>query len=197
MKTPSPRLVLGSASPRRADLLAQIGLIPDIVQPADIDETPRPNEKPDIYCTRVAREKNAVLATKFPDDFIITADTTVAVGRRILGKPDNRDDAKRMINLLSGRAHNIHTALVIHAPGGKTATRLSSSRVKVKRLTEAEIEAFLDTSDWVDAAGAYKLQKSFARFIIHVSGSPSGIIGLPLFETAQLLAGLGFHGMAR
>lgn len=192
-----PRLVLGSASPRRADLLAQIGITPDLIQPADIDETPHQNEKPDIYCMRLAHEKNAVLAAQFPHDFIITADTTVAVGRRILGKPENRDDAKRMITLLSGRAHDIFTALAVHAPGGKTATRLSTSRVKVKRLSDCDIDAFLDTHDWVDAAGAYKLQKSFARFIMHVSGSPSGIIGLPLYETAQLLTGFGFYARAR
>lgn len=187
-----PRLILGSASPRRVDMLAQIGITPDIVQGADIDETPHPGELPDRYCIRVATEKNAVLAEKFPDDFILTADTTGALGRRILGKPEDRADAERMIRLLSGRSHLIHTAVVVKAPGKKPVHRLNSSRVKFKRLSDPEIQAFLDTQDWQGCAGGYRLQQHMARHIMAISGSPSGIVGLPLYETTQLLQGLGY-----
>ena len=187
-----PRLVLGSSSPRRVDMLAQIGITPDIVQGADIDETPHKAEIPDQYCIRVAMEKNAVLADIYPDDYILTADTTGAVGRRILGKPEDRADAEKMIRLLSGRSHQIHTVVVVKAPGKAPAHRLCSSRVKFKRLSDPESQAFLDTNDWVGCAGGYKLQQHMAQHIISISGSPSGIIGLPLYETMQLLNGSGY-----
>ena len=187
-----PRLILGSASPRRVDMLAQIGITPDIIQGADIDETPRKGELPDLYCLRVALEKNNVLATQFPNDFILTADTTGALGRRILGKPEDRADAEKMIRLLSGRAHLIHTAVIVKAPGKEPAQRLNTSRIKFKRLSDPEIEAFLNTNDWQGCAGGYRLQDHMAQHIISITGSPSGIVGLPLYETMQLLNGLGY-----
>lgn len=187
------RLILGSSSPRRLELLAQIGIVPDHVTGADIDETPRKHELPEAYCLRVAREKNAALLSQYADDFILTADTTVVVGRRILGKPADRAEAEKMLRLLSGRAHRILTAVVVKAPGKKPVTKLSDSRVKVKRLSEPELQDFLDTkSNWQGFAGGYALQGKLARYIISMQGSPSGIIGLPLYETSQLLKGLGY-----
>lgn len=188
----SPRLILGSSSPRRVQLLAQIGIVPDVVQGADIDETPHKAEIPDQYCLRVALEKNAALVAQFPDDFILTADTTGAVGRRILGKPADRAEAEAMIRLLSGRSHAIHTAVVVRAPGRAPAHRVCTSKLRIKRLSEPELQEFLDTNDWVDAAGGYKLQQHMSRHVIQINGSPSGIVGLPLYETMQLLDGLGY-----
>ena len=193
MAVAPPRLILGSSSPRRLQLLAQIGVTPDLVKGPDIDETPKPKEIPDAYCLRMALEKNAALQAEFANDYIITADTTVVVGRRILGKPDDRDDAEKMLKLLSGRAHRIYTSLAVKAPGRNTTSRLSISRVKVKHIGESELQEFLaDEKNWQGFAGSYSLQGQFARFIINVQGSPSGIIGLPLYETTQLLKGQGY-----
>lgn len=187
-----PRLVLGSSSPRRVDMLAQIGITPDIIQGADIDETIRKGELPEAYCLRVALEKNAVLADQYPDDYIITADTIGVLGRRILGKPEDRADAEKMVRLLSGRAHLIVTSVVVKAPDKKPAQRINTSRVKIKRLSDPEIETFLNTNDWVGCSGGYKFQQHMAQHIITMSGSPSGIVGLPLYETMQLLNGSGY-----
>ncbi len=185
-------LVLGSQSPRRRDLLQQIGLVPDVIHAADIDETPKPRELPAPYVLRVAREKNAVIAGKFPDAFVVTGDTTVALGRRILGKAENEKEAREMLSLLSGRAHKIITAVVVRAPNGKVAHRTTTSRVKVKRLSKKELDDFIATGEWQDCAGAYMFQKNFAQYILSAEGSFSGIIGLPLYETASLLRGLGY-----
>lgn len=186
------RLVLGSQSPRRLQLLAQIGITPDVVHAADIDETERKGEMPGPYALRVAREKNEALASQFPHDFILTADTTVSVGTRILGKAATRDEAEKMVRLLSGRAHRVYTAVVVRAPDGTIASRVNETRVKVKRMTNEEIAAHLDSNEWEGCAGSYKFQGGFARHIIAINGAASGIIGLPLFETSQLLNGLGY-----
>lgn len=187
-----PRLVLGSSSPRRLELLRQVGIEPDQIIGPDIDESIIPRELPADYCMRIALEKNAALHEKFADDLVLTADTTVAVGRRILAKAEDVKDAERMIRLLSGRAHRVYTATVLRAPSGQILKRLSESRVKVKRLSDQEIQEYLAANDWDGFAGAYRLQGMFARFIIQVSGSPSGIIGLPVFETVQMLKGVGY-----
>lgn len=186
------RLILGSSSPRRLELLRQVGVEPDIVVGPDIDEAVVPRELPDAYCVRIALEKNVALHAQFPHDFIITADTTVAVGRRILGKPENAADAARMVRLMSGRAHRVYTAVVVRGPDGVIAKRLSESRVKVKALHEQEIADYIAANDWDGFAGAYRIQGLFAKFIIQVNGSPSGIIGLPVFETMQVLKGMGY-----
>ena len=189
-----PRLVLGSSSPRRLDLLKQIGITPAVVCAADINEDPHKNELPQPYVVRLALEKNAVVAAQFPNDFIVTADTTVAVGRRIIGKPENKADAEKMIRLLSGRAHCVHTGVAVRAPDGKVVSRISSSRLKAKRLSDVEIAAYLQSDEWHGVAGAYRIQGLFAQYFLTIQGSPSGIIGLPLYETMQLLKGLGYHG---
>jgi septum formation protein len=183
--------VLGSSSPRRKDLLQQIGYTPDLIVGADIDETPQPQETPRAYCVRMAVEKNAALTPQYPDSLILTADTMIALGRRIIGKPTDRADAERIIRLLSGRAHRVYSAVTVSVPHHAPVTRLSISRVTLKRLDEQEITGFLDTLEWQGVSGGYRLQGAMAQFMISVQGSPSGIIGLPLFETAQILKGLG------
>ena len=186
------RLILGSSSPRRVDLLKQIGYAPDVIQGADIDESARKNELPRAYCLRMALEKCLALVPHFPDDVIVTADTMIAVGRRIIGKPEDRADAERILRLLSGRAHRVYSAVAVAPPHQAPVTRLSVSRVTLKRLSEQEISDFLDTLEWQGVSGGYRLQGALAQHMRCVHGSPSGIIGLPLFETAQLLKGIGY-----
>ena len=190
----SPRLILGSSSPRRLDILNAISFPPDVVIGADIDETPRKNEIPHLYVARIAAEKNAALTPQFPDDYIITADTTVAVGRRILGKPDNVAEAEQMLRLLSGRNHRIYTALVVRAPDGRTAARTNETRVKVKRLSDEDIKNALAADEWHGRAGGFSFTGFFSRFIHHITGSSSGLLGLPAYETTNLLVGLGYTG---
>ncbi len=184
-----PRLVLASGSPRRLELLGQLGLSPlKIVRP-DIDETPRDGEGPRPYCSRMADEK-AKKITPAPGEIVLTADTTVAVGRRILGKPEDRVEARAFLTLLSGRRHKVITAIAV-----RTTEHLLSrdcvTSVRMKRLSNAEIEAYLDTEDWVGKAGGYAIQGPAAAFVPWIEGSYSSVMGLPLYETAQLLASAG------
>lgn len=191
--TQSARLILGSSSPRRLDILNQIGLTPDLVVSPDVDETPLKNELPRLYCMRIAHSKNTALAAQYPHDYVVTADTTVVVGRRIVGKPDTEDDAIAMMKLLSGRNHRVYTAVVVRAPDGRVSARLSDSRIKVKRFTDADIKAMLATGEWRGRAGGYSFVGYFSRFIQSITGSASGILGLPAYETTNLLTGLGYH----
>jgi len=185
-------LVLASASPRRLELLRQIGLTPDAVEPAAIDETPAKDETARLLAARLAREKAAAVALRHPDAFVLAADTIVAVGRRLLGKPDDAPDAGRMLALLSGRAHRVITAVALAAPSGRAASRLSETRVKFKRLTAAEIDAYLASEEWTGKAGAYGVQGRAGAFVTALNGSYTGVVGLPLYETRALLVGLGF-----
>ena len=188
--TPPPALVLASASPRRLALLAQIGVIPAHVAPQDIDETPRRDELPRLHAERLAREKAA--AASHPGCFVLTADTVVAVGRRILPKAESEGHARACLDLLSGRRHHVLTALVLVAPDGTQAARLSESTVVFARLSEAQKLAYLACGEWRGKAGGYAIQGQAAAFIRALSGSYSGVVGLPLFETAQLLRGRGY-----
>jgi septum formation protein len=192
--THTPRLILGSASPRRKDTLEQIAFAPDIIHAADIDETPLKNELPRAYCMRITMGKNTALHAQFPHDFIVTADTTCVVGRRIIGKPEDKQDATRILRLLSGRSHQILTAVVVRAPDGRMVSSLNATRVRVKRLSDDEIAWHLTHGQWDAYAGAYHFGGTFARHIRHISGSYSGIIGLPAFDVTQLLQGLGYQG---
>jgi septum formation protein len=176
------------------DILTSIGLPPDIVAAADIDETPLKNENPRLYALRVAQGKNTALIAQFPNDYILTADTTVAVGRRILGKPDDGDDAARMFRLLSGRNHRVYTAVVVYAPDGRSASRIVESRVKIKPLSETDIAHAVASNEWQGRAAGYSFQGYFSRFIQKIIGSAPGIIGLPAYESANLLTGLGYKG---
>ncbi len=186
-------LVLASASPRRLDLLRQAGIEPDSVAAADIDETPRKDETPRRLVLRLAQGKAAVGAARAPDAYVIGADTMVAVGRRILGKPEDETQARRMLTLLSGRAHKVLTGVCVQAPNGRSASRVSETRVQWKRLTAAEIDAFVACGEWRGVAGAYRIQGRAEAFVLEVQGSYSGVVGLPLYETVCLLQGLGWR----
>ena len=185
------RLILGSASPRRHDLLAQLGLTPDAVTPPDIDETPRKGELPRPYCARLAREKAAAVPGAGPDDVVLCADTTVALGRRILGKPADAGEAAAFLTALGGRRHQVITAVAVRR-GDRVWSRESVSAVKMKRLSDAELNSYLDSGEWMGKAGGYAIQGRAGAFIPWISGSFTGIVGLPLAETAALLAAAGY-----
>jgi septum formation protein len=187
-----PKLVLASASPRRLELLRQIGLAPDAVDPAEIDETPLPGETARQLAMRLARAKARACASRHADAVVLAADTVVAVGRRLLGKPVDADDATRMLNLLSGRAHRVLTAVAALAPGGAGAARLSETRVRFKRLTRAELADYVSSQEWAGKAGAYGVQGRAGAFVAALNGSYTGVVGLPLYETRAVLVGLGY-----
>ncbi|WP_347138417.1 Maf family protein [Paracoccus sp. SSK6] len=189
MPRPGPRLILGSASPRRLELLAQIGIVPDDVRQADIDETPLKGEGARDYVRRIALAKAAAFDLA-PDDVLLCADTTVAVGRRILGKPASRAEAAEFMRLMSGRRHRVLTAVAIrHA--GKTRERLVETTVRMRPIAAAELEAYLNIGDWQGKAGGYAIQGAAAAFIPWIQGSFSSVVGLPLSETAAMLAASG------
>ena len=171
-------------------MLAQIGIVPDRIAPQDIDETPRPAELPRLHAERLAREKADAAAS--PNEFVLAADTVVGVGRRILPKAETRAQAEACLDLLSGRRHHVLTALVLVAPGGARSCRTSESTVIFARLTDAQKQAYLDGGEWEGKAGGYAIQGAAAAFVRVLQGSYSGVVGLPLFETAQLLRGRGF-----
>jgi septum formation protein len=183
------RLILGSGSPRRRELLAQLGVVPDAVLPPDIDEEPRKGELRRPYCARLAREK-ALAVPGNEDDLILCADTTVALGRRILGKPRDAAEAARFLIALAGRRHSVITAVALRR-GDRLWTRESLSFVKMKRLSDAELNAYLASGEWEGKAGGYAIQGMAGAFIPWISGSFTGIVGLPLAETATLLAAAG------
>jgi septum formation protein len=185
-------LVLASASPRRLELLRQVGIEPDLVDPADIDETPGRDETPRLLALRLAREKTAVVASRHPDAFVMGADTLVAVGRRILNKPETEGEARAMLALLSGRAHKVLTGLVVRAPGGRAGERLVETRVRFKRVSAEEADAFIAAGDWKDAAGGYKIHQRAGAFVTELQGSYTSVVGLPLHEAVSLLTGLGW-----
>lgn len=184
------RLILGSASPRRQALLAQIGLRPDAIIPPVIDETPLKGELPRAYCARIARAKTLAI-TAAPDDMVLCADTTVALGRRILGKPDDKAQATQFLLALGGRRHQVITAIALKH-GDQIWTREVVSQVKMKRLSELELKSYLDSNEWQGKAGGYAIQGMAEAFIPWISGSFSAIVGLPVAETAALLATAGY-----
>lgn len=188
-----PRLILASASPRRLDLLAQIGLAPDEVVPADVDESVRPRELPRDHAKRLAEEKARAIAAAHPGAFVLGADTVVAVGRRTLGKADDEAHARRYLDLLSGRAHQVYGGVCVVTPDGEARTRLVATRVSFKNLSKAEVAAYLASGEWHDKAGAYAIQGRAAVFVRKIVGSYSNVVGLPLFETSALLEGLGYR----
>jgi septum formation protein len=188
-----PRLVLASASPRRLDLLRQIGLTPDAVEAADLDEAPHSDETPRRLAVRLAEAKAAHVAARAPDAFVLGADTVVAVGRRVLPKAVDAAEVRSCLRLLSGRAHRVLTGVAVAAPGGRIASRLVESRVHFKRLSDADVDAYLACGEGVGKAGGYAIQGHAGALVISLQGSYSGVVGLPLYETANLLAGLGFR----
>ncbi len=184
------RLILGSGSPRRKELLAGLGIVPDAILPPDINEDPKPRELPRPYCARLAREKALAVAAG-PDDLVLCADTTVALGRRILGKPADAGEAAAFLTLLGGRRHEVITAVALRR-GDRMWTRESVSAVKMKRLSDAELNSYLASGDWQGKAGGYGIQGAAGAFIPWISGSYSGIMGLPVAETAALLTAAGW-----
>lgn len=182
-------LVLASASPRRLDLLRQIDYAPDLVDPAEVPEVPAPDETPARHAERLAIDKARAVAARQAGAWVLGADTVVACGRRILPKAEDEAIARRCLRLLSGRRHRVHGGVALVAPDGRLATRQVQSMVAFKRLTDAEIDWYLASGDWQGKAGGYAVQGLAARFVREIGGSYSNIVGLPLFETAQLLAG--------
>jgi septum formation protein len=184
-------LILASASPRRLELLARIGIVPDAVVPAEIDETPRRGELPARYAARMAAEKAAAVARK--GAIILAADTVVAAGRRILPKAETEEEARVALALLSGRAHRVYSALTLIDGGGAARHRLSTSRVTFKRFSESEMDAYIHSDEWRGKAGGYAIQGRAEALVRQIAGSHSGVMGLPLFETRALLASAGLH----
>ena len=184
-----PRLILGSASPRRRELLAQLGLVPHAIRAPDIDEDPKRGETPRHYCERIAREKVAAIAAG-PGEVVLCADTTVAVGRRILGKPRDAGEAAEFLFLLSGRRHHVITAVAVRRDG-RIWERVVDTVVKVKPMSDAEVNGYLASGEWQGKAGGYAIQGLFGAYIPWLQGSFTGVVGLPLAETASLLAAAG------
>ena len=193
-----PKFVLASGSPRRLALVNQAGIEPDALKPSDVDETPKRGEIPRAYANRLAKEKaqvaldNIRLDDELRGAFILAADTVVAVGRRILPKAELLDEAQQCLRLLSGRNHRVFTALSMLTPSGATRRRLVETRLRFKRLSNREIESYLASAEWRDKAGGYAIQGIAGSFVVKLVGSYSAVVGLPLNEVADLLAGEGY-----
>lgn len=186
-----PPLVLASASPRRLDLLARIGVVPDAVSPTDIDEAPRKGEVPRRLAARLAAAK-AGAAEAPPGALVLAADTVVGLGRRVLPKADTEAEARRCLEMLSGRRHHVATGVALRLPDGRVRHRLVLTAVAFQRLTAAQIDDYVGGGEWRGKAGGYALQGRAECFVRFLSGSHSNVVGLPLFETAQLLRGAGW-----
>ena len=191
------RLILASASPRRLDLLAQLNIVPDVICPADIDETPTKAEKPADYARRLARQKAAhvkaiAAGSTEPPPFVLAGDTVVAAGQRILPKAESTEVARYCLTLLSGRRHRVYGGVALALPDGRIKTRLVQSVVKFCRMTNADIEFCLAAGDWQGKAGGYAIQGVAARFISHIAGSYSNIVGFSLFDVAAMLSAAGW-----
>jgi len=193
-----PKLVLASASPRRLALLQQVGIEPDALLPADVDETPAKSESPRDLVRRLARmkaevaQKAAKADPNLADSFIVAADTVVAVGRRILPKAEVIDEAAACLRLLSGRLHRVYTSVCIITPKGASRERLVETRVRFKRLSHEEIDSYLASGEWRGKAGAYAIQGLASSFVVKLVGSYPNVVGLPLYETVALLEGEGY-----
>jgi len=185
--------VLASASPRRLELLRQIGIEPAAIDPPQIDESVRPRELPALHAERLAQEKAEAVAPRQAGAFILAADTVVAVGRRILPKAEDEETARACLALISGRRHMVHGAIALISPDGTRRRRLVRTAVRFKRLSEAEIGDYLAGGEWRGKAGGYAIQGRAAMLVHDLSGSYSNVVGLALYETAQLLTGLGFR----
>ena len=186
----APQLILASASPRRRELIARLGVEPVRVGGADIDETPHKGELPRVYAQRMAHEK--ALAAADASAFVLAGDTVVACGRRILPKAEDEATARECLALLSGRRHRVLSAIALHAPDGTVRERLSETQVRFKRLSDDEIDAYIAGGEWHGKAGGYAIQGSAEGLIAWIQGSHSGVVGLPLFETRALLKSAGF-----
>ena len=185
-----PQLVLASASPRRRELIARLGIVPSRVSAADIDETPLRDEVPRVYAARMAREKATAAAD--PAAHVLAGDTVVALGRRILPKAEDEATARHCLELMSGRRHRVFSAIALRAPDGSLRERMSETQVRFKRLSGEEIAAYLASGEWRGKAGGYAIQGAAEGLIAWIGGSHSGVVGLPLFETRAILKAAGF-----
>ncbi|WP_377811884.1 Maf family nucleotide pyrophosphatase (plasmid) [Azospirillum sp. A29] len=191
----APRLVLASASPRRLDLLCQIGIVPDAVDPADLDETPLRDELPPQHALRLAAEKASCVAARHPDSWILAADTVVACGRRILPKAEREEEARRCLSLLSGRRHRVIGGIVLLVPDGdghRRIDRLVRTDVTFKVLDRSETDAYVASGEWKGKAGGYAIQGRAGALVRWIGGSYSNVVGLSLHEVAGMLHGAGF-----
>ena len=189
--SPRPPLVLASASPRRRALLEQIGYVPDVVEPAALDEAVLPGEQPEAHAARLAHAKAAAVAAHHPGAFVLGADTVVACGRRILGKAETEESARRCLSLLSGRRHRVYGGVTAIDPKGRAVSRLVRTAVTFKRLSAEEMAAYLAGGEWQGKAGGYAIQGQAAAYVRFMGGSYTNVVGLPVHETYQLLVGLG------
>ena len=186
------RLILASASPRRLDLLARIGVVPDAIHPADIDESVPRGELPRVHAERLAIEKAAAVAAQFPDDLVLAADTVVAVGRRILPKVEDEATLRACMALLSGRRHRVLTGIALAVPGGARRSRVVETMIAIKRLAPEEVDYYAAHGEWRGKAGGYALQGYGEVYVRHIAGSYSNVVGLPLAETRLMLKSAGF-----
>jgi septum formation protein len=186
------RLILASASPRRLELLAQIGIVPDLIVPADISESPLKNELPRQLAARLSEAKADHVARAYPDDYVLAADTVVACGRRSLAKAETGPEAKKFLQMLSGRSHRVYGGVCLLAPGGQKASRVILTTVHFKTLSNTELQTYIDTNEWQGKAGAYAIQGLASVFVKRINGSYPNVVGLALYETASLLTGLGY-----
>ena len=193
MTDKGPALLLASSSPRRRDLLAQLGIVPDEIHAPDIDETPLKDEHPRIYAARMAREKAAACLDILPGAVVIAADTTVACGRRILPPVEDEKTARKCLALLSGRRHSVYSAVAVIGPDGKMREKISLSKVAFKYLTGDEINAYIASGEWQGKAGGYAIQGRAAALVRWMQGSYTGVVGLPLCEARTLLIATGYH----
>lgn len=187
-----PELVLASASPRRVELLALVGIAPDRIDPADIDETPLKGETPPRLAARLAVGKAEAVAARSPEAVVLAADTVVAVGRRFLEKAADEAEARRFLRLLSGRGHRVYTGVAV-ARAGSVRSRVVETRVTFKVLSDAEIDAYVASGEWKGKAGGYGVQGRAGAFVTRLVGSHPAVMGLPLYETVNLLAGAGWR----
>ena len=192
------KLVLASASPRRLQLLERVGLVPDLLNPADIDELPHKRETPRAHSIRLAKEK-AERATEMPlvrdmgaNAFILAADTVVGLGRRVLPKAETEDEARDCLSLLSGRSHWVYSTVCLIAPGNRISTRCVETKVRFKRLSREDVDSYIACGEWRGKAGGYAIQGRAEAFVRMLTGSHSAVIGLPLYETVHLLEGAGY-----
>ena len=186
-------LILASASPRRLELLKQIAIAPDDIIPADIDETELPMETARVYVARLAVEKANVVASRSTGSYVLAADTAVACGRRILPKSEDEETARNCLTLLSGRAHRVFTGVALARPDGAVISRIVETRVKLRRLDQASIDEYVRSGEWNGKAGGYGIQGLFAKHVVSIIGSYANIVGLPLYETANMLSGAGYR----
>ena len=189
-----PPFILASASPRRLELLSRIGVVPDAVDPADIDENPIKGERPEPHVVRLGREKAAVVAARHPGSVVLAADTLVAVGLRILPPAEDEATARACLKLLSGRRHTVLTAVAVVDSAGRLRQRISRTAIRIPLLSAADIEAYVESGEWRGKAGGYGIQGSFESHVAWIQGSFSGVMGLPLFETRAMLHTAGILG---